>query len=437
MKNLSRKALAQLTVIFNACLQLTYFPSQWKQALVLAFKKPGKDKLFPQNYRPISLLSTMGKLLEKMILNRIQEHDRQQKQLTPEQFGFTAGHSTVQQLARLTNHISNNFNINKSTAMLLLDIEKAFDTVWHQALVTKPAGYGLPTYIVKFVASYLSNRSFKVRVNNSYSIVKMVLAGVPQGSILGPVLSLYYINDIPKHENTQLALFADDTAIYASSWNVNLAMKYLQRHVDLLEPYFNEWKIKINVRKTELVVFTRRPTKTTPNPLHMDNVEIKPKVEAKYLGVILDSRLTFKSHISHACKKANAVIAMMYTLINKKSHVNLKNKILIYKMIVSPIMLYAAPIWGSACKTHIDKLQRIQNRVMKIIADSDLTKTREDVAKNSNIQDVITTITTMTKNLFTIKLTERKLLSDLGKFNKDTAPFKIRYKLPHHLIINQ
>lgn len=144
LKNLPMKAIVQLANIYNACFKLSYFPDDRKEAHVLAFKKPGKDKAFPQNYRPISLLSTLSKLFEKLILDRILAHEKANKLLLPEQFGFTEKHSTVQQLVRLTNHISVNFNINKSTAMVLLDIEKAFDTVWHVGLIYKLNELGVP-----------------------------------------------------------------------------------------------------------------------------------------------------------------------------------------------------------------------------------------------------------------------------------------------------
>lgn len=178
LKNLPIKALVQLTNIFNACLRLAYFPNEWKEAHVLAFRKPGKDSKFPQNYRPISLLPTLGKLFVKMILNRIMAHEKENKLIIPEQFGFQPNRSTVQQLARITNHISHNFNINKSTAMVLLDIEKAFDTVWHKGLVYKLDALGIPRYLVKTTAAYLRDRTFKIIVDSTHSQARPVEAGV-------------------------------------------------------------------------------------------------------------------------------------------------------------------------------------------------------------------------------------------------------------------
>ena len=198
LKNLSNKALVQFTNIINACLKLNYFPDTWKIANVLSFKKPGKDSLFPQNYRPISLLPTMSKVMERVILNRILEHESENKILISEQFGFRSNRSTVQQLVRITNEVSNNYNINKSTAMILLDIEKAFDTVWHKGLIYKLYKYKFPTYIIKTVQNDLKHRFFRTVVCNQESELRNVSAGVPQGSILGPVLFIYFITALDR-----------------------------------------------------------------------------------------------------------------------------------------------------------------------------------------------------------------------------------------------
>ena len=435
LKNLPRKALVQLTNILNACLRLSYYPDSWKTANILAIRKVGKDKLFPQNYRPISLLSTMSKVFERAILYRILKHEAAAKILIPEQFGFRRKHSTVHQLARLANDISEGFNKNQSTAMLLLDIEKAFDTVWHKGLIYKLRMYGFPMYIIKLIASYLKNRSLQTVVNGTKSEKQSIAAGVPQGSILGPVLFLYYLNDIPRRGDTKIAVFADDTAVYATSWRKHAAVKRIQQHIEVLEPYFDRWKIKTNADKFELVVFSHKETKTEVEPLYMNNTGIHAKKEAKYLGVVLDSKLSFTSHIKTVRKKCANAVSLLYNLLNFKSKLSIKNKLLIYKTIIRPIMLYAAPIWGNTFISNINKLETIQNKALRMVSGEGWRVSNAQIRKKLDMITVYTVIYDMTKMFYEHQLNNIPLLLNLGKYTKDTAPFKIKYKLPHHLLL--
>ena len=296
LKNLPKEALIQLTIIFNSCLSLGYFPSAWKRANILAFEKPGKDKKLPQNYRPISLLPTMGKIFERLILNRVLAHLNKNKILIDEQFGFRAHRSTVQQLLRITYKVSDNFNKNKSTAMLLLDIEKAFDAVWHQGLIYKLENYNFPQYLIKLILDYLENRSFHVTVNDKNSTERNISAGVPQGSILGPILFIIYINDLPKSDKTSIGLFADDTTILSSSWSKNQAVKNIIDHFYILRKYFTKWKIKLNINKTEIIVFTHNIAEKL-DQIIIDEKVVEPKDSVKYLGVHLDIKLNFSIHV--------------------------------------------------------------------------------------------------------------------------------------------
>lgn len=239
LKNIPRKTIIQLNHILNNCIKQQYFPNVWKNGVVLPFKKPNKNHSHPVNYRPISLLPTMGKLLERIILNRIKKFEDEHKTSIQEQFGFKANHSTLHQLARLTDIITTNFNIKRTSALLTLDIEKAFDTVWHQGLIFKLIKNQFPDHLIKIISSFLQNRTFQVRVANTLSNKYTIPAGVPQGAVLSPTLFNIFINDIPKHTNTSLALFADDTAILAESSKSEQCNIYLQRHVTLLEEYYH------------------------------------------------------------------------------------------------------------------------------------------------------------------------------------------------------
>lgn len=440
LKNLPKKMIVQLTYIFNACLKLTHFPTQWKNAHVLAFPKPNKDKLFPQNYRPISLLTTLSKTLENIILNRIKAHEIENKQIIPEQFGFRNHHSTTQQLIRITNDISEGFNKNQSTVMAMLDIEKAFDTVWHKALLHKLDNYGLPNYLLLLINSYLTNRTFQVKINSTLSNKKHITAGVPQGSILGPRLFLYHINDIPKNNNVKLAIFADDTALYSTSWGKPKAAEQIQEHLDEILIFFNKWKIKINEAKTETIIFSHKLKNTfkhkTTQKIQVNNTEIEYANHVKYLGVTLDTKLTFTKHIKNTKNKAIIAQRQLYSITKPASKLSIKNKIKIYKTIIKPIMLYAAPVWSNTNNTNIKTLQTIQNKYLRKVTNNNATNiTNKSIHENTKTQTMRETIIKHTRNFYTNQTQFSTLLTNMGKVNSSNAPFKLKYKLPHHLII--
>jgi hypothetical protein len=198
LKLLPDKVVVALTAIINASLRLCHFPSRWKRANVIFIPKPGKDPKFPQNYRPISLLSNVGKIVEKVILTRLVKMANDNAAIPDEQFGFRPKHSTADQLIHVTEFISHGMNQNKSTGAIFLDVAKAFDTVWHDGLVYKLHTAGLPLAMVKLINSFLQNRVFHAKIGHALSTERAIEAGVPQGSVLSPTLYAIFTADIPK-----------------------------------------------------------------------------------------------------------------------------------------------------------------------------------------------------------------------------------------------
>ena len=217
IKNFPQKFVHFLTEVFNSCLRFSYFPKCWKVGKIVAILKPGKDPSVPTNYRPISLLSNIGKIYEKILLDKLIKHEDDHKIIIPQQFGFRNGHPTVQQILRITEHASKNFNINRSTGLVLLDIEKAYDSVWHDALIHKLYALKFPVYLVKVVQSYLRDRKAFVDLHGQSSVSFEIPSGVPQGSLLSPFLFNIFINDMTKPKNCQLAVYADDTALFCDA----------------------------------------------------------------------------------------------------------------------------------------------------------------------------------------------------------------------------
>ena len=247
----------QLTYIINAILRLQHWPSQWKCVVVVPILKPNKNEMLVGSYRPISLLSAIFKLVEKIILIRL---DAAQDELNINdecQFRFRRGRGTVQQVVRIVNNVKVQYNLGKNTTMVLLDIEKAFDTVWIPGLLYKLNALNFPTYITKLFHSFLTGRSLQVRVNNKLSTRRDIRARVPQGSCLSPKLYNLFVSDFPEFPKTKLA---DDTAMYAHSHNAQAEKMLLKAHMARATAYYDKWKIRINAEKSEAIVFTRRFT---------------------------------------------------------------------------------------------------------------------------------------------------------------------------------
>lgn len=246
-----------------------------------------KDTSDPNSYRPISLLSNMDKLFERIILELLDytylEHERRNNIIIPEQFGFRTEHSTVQQILRITENATLGFNTNRNTGMVLLDPEKAFDSVWHDGLLYKLIKTKTPNRILGIIDSYLQNRKFFVYVNGKCSSTIDIPAGVPQGSILSPHLFSLFINDIPRPANCHLAMFADDIAIFCDKpWkNIKSLRNTLIRALESIAKFFKDWKIKLNHTKTEFVIFTQsrkmikkllQSTPTFEGKLHLEEM---------------------------------------------------------------------------------------------------------------------------------------------------------------------
>ena len=365
LKHLPVRAITHLTKIYNTCLRFHYFPTNWKTAYITAIPKLGKDKTSPVNYRPISLLDFLGKILERLILNRLKILLDSPERIQHAQFGFKRQHSTREALIRLTEHIQQSFQRRFHTVAIFLDVEQAFDTVWHHGLLYKLQQLRIPDAYIHLLASYLQQRTFRIKSGTSFSSMQPISAGVPQGSVLAPTLYSVYTQDLPLLPHCQYSLYADDTVIYTSHFNFQEACTRMQRALDLLTQWSTKWRIKINGSKSQFLVFTKRFPHITSH-LHIQGKLIPYSTTVKYLGITLDSRLTFRQHIENVRTKAFQRYMALYSLF--KSPASRSVKTLIYISYIRSFMTYCCEIWASAHPRHLQRLNGIQRAICRTIS---------------------------------------------------------------------
>lgn len=363
-KELPRKAIIMLTYLFNACFRLKYVPNCFKIAQIIMIKKPDKPAEEVTSYRPISLLPTISKLFEKLLLKRL----KPLISIPDFQFGFRKNHSTIDQVHRVTTVIEKAFEEKKFCPAVFLDVSQAFDRVWHQGLIHKLSKI-LPQNVCQLLESYLIERKFRVSQTDALSNLHPILAGVPQGSVLGPFLYLIYTADIPVTENTFIGTFADDTVIMSTSDSQQHAVNNLQYALDKISRWTIDWKIKLNESKSVHVTYALRQTN---NNLHtyLNGVQIPQQNSAKYLGLHLDNRLNWKHHVRQKAEQIKIKQRQMYWLVGHYSKLNLYSKRLIYQSIIKPIWTYGIQLWGCTKQSNRDIIQRSQNKFLRMITNA-------------------------------------------------------------------
>jgi len=248
-----------------------------------------------------------------------------------------------------------------------IDISQAFNKVWHPGLLYK-LKRTLPHPLYSILKSYLTNRVFQVRYQDEYTSLYNIQSGVPQGSILGPVLYSIFTADLPVSDQTLIATYADDTAILASNTDPLTTGRHLQQHLEKLEHWLKRWRIRANESKSTHITFTLRCGECPA--VYLNGTIVPQRTTIKYLGIHLDRRLTWKPHIQSKRKQLGLLLQRMYWIIGRKSKLSLPNKLLIYKTILKPVWTYGAPLWGTASQSNIDLIQRLQNRILRMATDA-------------------------------------------------------------------
>ena len=338
----------EISIILSNLVNLSFltgiFPSKLKEAMVIPVFKNGSP-LSTENYRPISLLSNIDKVYQKLMHKRLVKFLENTNCLYPLQFGFRPKHSTSSALINCTEKIRKALDSGKYVCSVLIDLRKAFDTVDHDILFSKLNFYGVRGVALSWFKSFLSNRSQYVSVSGTKSSIKFILHGVPQGSVLGPLLFLLYVNDL--HHAipfSMVNLFADDTLLLGQQASVKSLAKRINIDLKCLVNWLNANKISLNSKKSELLLFS--PTRVTNSfdfKVKINGTRLYPSDSAKYLGLIIDSKLNWDNHISNVCKKlvrANGAISILRHFVSRDILLS------IYYALFHSHLSYSANVWA-------------------------------------------------------------------------------------------
>ena len=342
---------------FTISLKLGFIPYVWKVVLCMLIK-PDKRPSQTTSYRPISLLSATVKLFERVIEKRLRKHLEDNSFFSKYQSGFTKSKSTNDYLFCLSQTIMESFNRGEHVIAAFLDVEKAFDNVWHNVLRYKIYQLDLPTKLCRWISDFLVERVIQVKIEGFLSKKVYPKTGVPQGSNLSPLLFLIYVNDLPNpsQHQTNKSQFADDAGQWAVSKNSDLAAEYLQKDLDKLARWCAKWRIKLNPEKTKVTIFSKSPTAIRAEfalSLYGDLLSYHPHI--KFLGITFDKRMTCTKHFEERC---NRKIHCLRTLVNKKWGPSPATILQIYKQCVGPIFEYGIVSTITVWETVITKISR-------------------------------------------------------------------------------
>jgi hypothetical protein len=338
------------------------FPNNLKVARVIpVFKAGSRDSA--NNYRPISTLHVLNKIFEKVMYVRLDEYIRKYSVLSVNQFGFKRGSSTVDAVLRFSDEVYNVFNSKSYLLAVMLDFSKAFDTVNHLILLGKLQKIGVRGAANDWFRSYLTNRKQFVCINGVNSELRSVTSGVPQGSILGPLLFLLYINDMSRvSRELQFVHFADDTTVFLEGSNLSELFDVMNRELDKIDKWLSCNRLSINLSKTSYMIFSNRD-KNVNKTLLVRDVNISETDVTKFLGILIDNRLSFNYHIKNVCNKVSKSCGILRKLSSMIPPTVLRT---LYSTLVLPHLQYGLPVWGASCRTGLARLGRLQDRVVRL-----------------------------------------------------------------------
>ena len=393
--------------VLNLSISQGFFPNIMKIAKVIPLYKSG-DSMKISNYRPVSILPLFSKVLERLMYNRLMSFITKHKVLYKYQFGFRQNHSANMALILLIDKITSAIDNGEFVLGVFLDFQKAFDTVNHEILLQKLNVYGIRGTAYSWLEDYLKQRQQYVSFNNVESNKTTIKCGVPQGSILGPLLFLLYINDLVNTSPSLMPiLFADDTNIFLSGKSLCEMIITMNNELQKISDWLKANRLSLNVKKTHYMVFrSKQRLSYSDNCLYMNNEAINVVEHTKFLGVTVDSQLTWQKHISVTKGKVARGIGV---ICKARKSLNTESLFTLYYSIIYPHFTYCVEVWGNASAVHIESLFNLQKKAIKIIRSVPIRYPSNELFKEVNL-------------LMLSQIYSLFCLSFIFKFLKDSLP---------------
>ena len=369
LANTAESLAIPITILFRKTLSNGKIPDEWKLANVSPIFKKGK-KSSPNNYRPVSLTCILCKLMEKLIREKIVDHLEANNLISNKQHGFVSGRSCVTQLIDVLDIWTKTLDDGGSIDAIYMDYQKAFDSVPHRRLVDKIKAHGINGNILSWIQDFLSNRLQKVIINGSQSDEKEVTSGIPQGSVLGPILFVLYINDLPSIVHSDIRLFADDTKLFTRS-DVPGATDTLQNDLNNLQIWSEKWLLRFHPEKCHTLKLGHKKSEVTYQMRKKDKdgncipIQLEESEFEKDLGVFIDNKLNFKEHTHRTTSKANKIMGVIrrtFDFLTEDVFVQL------FKALVRPILEYGNSAWQPYNKSLCQEIEDVQRRSTKLLA---------------------------------------------------------------------
>jgi len=351
-----------LAIVMNKTLENGSLPDDWKMAHVTPIYKKGARNI-AANYRPVSLTSIICKLMETIVKSHIVSHLVEENLLSPKQYGFVSKRSTTTQLLSYLDKCSEIIATGKVVDSIYFDFAKAFDTVPHRRLLRKLDCYGIKGKVLQWIKEFLKDRRQLVKLNGVESIISPVISGIPQGSVLGPLLFVIYINDLPDEVLSDIYLFADDTKILKQVDSREDSL-ILQKDINSLERWSREWLLKFHPDKCHVLTLGKFGNIKHAHPYALGERELEHVFIEKDLGVVFDSELTFEEHISEKVTKANTIAGLI-----RRSFSYLSPRLFrqLFTAFVRPHLEYAQAVWSPKLRKYVNLIEKVQKRATRFI----------------------------------------------------------------------